>query len=114
LIMNRGGGSGGGDEGPRKINWGYLEELIAELLDEFELLMDRSVMMDNGLCSSVIKVQDDDDDDDLVHHGDIKELADDFKVAVHELHEVQWGHSEEQYICYQKDFIFYFFNPQLD
>jgi len=112
LIMNRGGGGGGEDEGPRKIDWGYLEELIAELLDEFELAMDRSVMMDNGQCSSVIKVQE--DDDDLEHHSDINELADDFKVAVHGLHEVQWGHSEEQYICYQKDFIFYFFYPQLD
>jgi len=67
--------------------------------------------------SSAIKLQDDDDDDDddddLEHHGDIKELADDFKVVVHGLHEVQWGHYEEQYICYQKDFIFYFFYPQL-
>jgi hypothetical protein len=89
---------------------------MAELLDEFELSMDRSIMMDNGQCSSVMKVQqdDDDDDDDLEHHSDIKEFADDFKVAVHGLHEVQWGHYEEQYICYQKDFIFYFFNPQLD
>jgi hypothetical protein len=78
--------------------------------------MDMPIIMDNEQCSSVIKLQqdDDDDDDDLEHHSDINELADDFKVAVHGLHEVQLGHSEEQYICYQKDFIFYFFNPQLD
>ncbi|KAJ6962835.1 hypothetical protein NC652_001463 [Populus alba x Populus x berolinensis] len=46
LIMNHDGG-GSDDDGPRKIDWGYLEELINQLLDEFELAMDRSIMMNN-------------------------------------------------------------------
>ncbi|KAJ6946706.1 hypothetical protein NC651_001420 [Populus alba x Populus x berolinensis] len=80
LIMNHDVG-GGGDDGPRKINWGYLEELIDQLLDEFELAMDRSMMMNNGQCNFVIKVQEDDnDDDDLERHSDIKKLGNDFKV----------------------------------
>ncbi|KAJ6946702.1 hypothetical protein NC651_001416 [Populus alba x Populus x berolinensis] len=112
LIMNHDGG-GGDNEGPKKIDWGYLEELIDQLLDEFEIAMDMSIIMNNGQRNFIIKVH---DDDDMECHSDIKKLGYDFKgdVDVHGLHEVQVGQSEEQYICYQNDFIFYFFYPQVD
>ncbi|KAJ6342113.1 hypothetical protein OIU78_010114 [Salix suchowensis] len=73
LIMSRGGV---GDEGPRKIEWGYLDELIAELLNEFDLSLERSITMDSGqYCSCVIEAQEEEDDQDsLEHHSNIKEL----------------------------------------
>ena len=50
-------GGGGDNDGPKKINWGYLEELIDQLLDEFEIAMDMSIIMNNEQCNFVIKVQ---------------------------------------------------------
>uniref|UniRef100_A0A6N2L6T2 Uncharacterized protein n=1 Tax=Salix viminalis TaxID=40686 RepID=A0A6N2L6T2_SALVM len=66
LIMSRGGV---GDEGPRKIEWGYLDELIAELLNEFDLSLERSITMDSGqYCSCVIEAQEEEDDQDSLEN----------------------------------------------
>ncbi|KAF9689598.1 hypothetical protein SADUNF_Sadunf01G0109000 [Salix dunnii] len=73
LIMS---GGGGGDEGLRKIEWGYFDELIAELLNEFDLSLERSLTMDSGqYCSCVIEaLEEDDGQDSLEHHSNIKEF----------------------------------------